>query len=320
MRDGIEIAHIVKQYRVPAVVPWRRPAATRALADVSFACPAGAVTCLLGPNGAGKTTLLKILAGLIAPDAGTVALRGETFADVPPRLRAAIGFATSNERSFYARLTGRRNLDFFAALHGMRGAARRDRVAAALAELELGDAADTPFRLYSAGMKQKLILARALLGAPEFLILDEPTVHLDALARARVRQLLRARCAAPERATVLLATHDLGEAEELADRLVVLHEGRVLAAGPPEALRALLHRAPRVEFRFAHAPRPGWEEGLGQRIEGDGLTVLLEVPDAAEIPLLVEAAVAAGGKLIGVRPVEPALLDVFAGLTGGRSP
>ncbi len=318
MRDGIEIAHIVKTYRVPAVVPWRGPAAARALADVSFACPAGAVTCLLGPNGAGKTTLLKILAGLIAPDAGTVTLRGETFADVPARLRAAIGFATSNERSCYARLTGRQNLDFFAALHGMRGAARRGRVAAALDELELADAADTPFRLYSAGMKQKLILARALLGAPELLILDEPAVHLDALSRVRVRRLVRARCAAG--ATALLATHDLAEAEELADRLVVLHEGRVLAAGPPAELRALLRRAPRVELRFAREPRPGWEEGLGRRIEGGGAAVTLEVRDIADIPRLVEAAVAAGGKLLGVRPVEPALLDVFAGLTGGRSP
>ncbi len=320
MDSGVTVAHIAKTYRVPAVVPWRRARTVRALAGVSFQSPARAVTCILGPNGAGKTTLLKILAGLIAPDTGTIAMFGEGLGDVPARLRARIGFANANERSFYARLTGRQNLEFFGALHGLGRAARRTRIDAVLADVELAAAADMPFRLYSAGMKQKLILARALLGAPELLILDEPTTHLDALARVRMRGLIRACCAGERGATVLLATHDLAEAEELADRIVFLNEGAVLAEGPPGALRALLLRAPRVELSFARAPCAGWEHGHGRRIAGDDLRPTLELRDVADIPRLVAAAVAAGGEVLGVARQEPALLEVFADLASKGAP
>ncbi len=141
-----------------------------------------------------------------------------------------IGLASGDERSFYWRLTGRQNLEFFAAFQGLRPCAARDRIEELREQIGL-EALDRRFGVYSTGMKHRLAIARALLCQPQILLLDEPTRSLDPLLAAAVRRLIRETLVARMRCTVVLATHNLAEAEELCDRIAVLHEGRLVACG-----------------------------------------------------------------------------------------
>jgi ABC-2 type transport system ATP-binding protein len=325
---AIAVAHLSKTYRVPSLLPWRPGSRTEALRDVSFQCPMGKITCLLGPNGSGKTTIIKILAGLVEADGGEAIVAGTSLrtangpAASPPRAArgtAAIGLAASGERSFYWRLTGRQNLDFFASLHGLRGATRAGRVAAALGLAGLEERADTPVRMYSTGMLQKLILARALLGESGILLLDEPTTHLDHGARVSVHRLIREELLGRRAMSVLLCTNDLREAEDLADSLVLLQRGVVLAEGPLETLRGGLGNRLELVMSFDLLPGPGWGEGLGitiRREQEDTLTCA--IPARALVPDIVAAAVRGGGRMTGCACREPSLSDVFEAMTGDR--
>lgn len=209
--------------------PWRRGEPIRALDDVSMAIEPGEVFCLMGSNGAGKTTLLKILTGLLLPTSGTVFINGQDAARIGARLRSQVGFASSDRPGFYDQLTGRQNLAFFAALYGLstRQAARR---IGELTELLQITAPDQPYQACSAGMKQRLLLARALLHEPPIVLLDEPTKSLDPLWAETLRALLRDRFARSGK-TVLLTTHSAEEAEACGGRIAVLRRGGLKACG-----------------------------------------------------------------------------------------
>ncbi|HDY87619.1 MAG TPA: ABC transporter ATP-binding protein [bacterium] len=320
MTDAITIKNISKIYRVPSIIPWRRPRVVEALQDVSFSCPKNQISCLLGPNGAGKTTIIKILAGLVLPDAGDAIILGIHFSKVTNRFRTKIGLATSNERSFYWRLTGYQNLDFYAALYGFSRREKRDRVFELLSEVDLVEQADKPFRQYSAGMKQKLILARALLGNPEILLLDEPTVHLDPLAQRVIHKLIRERFVEKRKTTVLFCTHDLTEAQELADNLIFLNDGKIYAEGSLSSLRSDLHSRPRLILEFARLPQTGWEKGLPVILRGQEKERLeVEVLEPSDIPSIIEAAVSANGRLISCHSYKESLSELFTRFTGKQT-
>jgi ABC-2 type transport system ATP-binding protein len=209
---------------------------TLALQAVSLEVSAGSIVGLLGPNGAGKTTLLKILAGLILPTAGTARVGGwDTRAD-ERKVKGALGLMTSDERSFYWRLTGRQNLRFFGSLHGLHGRTLEERIRYLLHRLELEEPADKPFGDYSSGMKQRLAMARALLHDPPVLLLDEPTRSLDPISAKHLRRFIADELHGREGKALLLATHNLPEAEQLCERVAVLSGGRILAAGRAEEL------------------------------------------------------------------------------------
>ncbi len=214
----------------PALFNWigrERMGETRALDDVSLSAAAGRVLVLLGPNGSGKTTLLKLISTMLLPDAGRVLVGGaDTIADAGA-VRRQVGFAVATERSFFARLTGRENLDFFAALEGVPRAVRPERVQSALSATELGDAADTLVMKFSSGMYQKLGIARALLKHPSVLLLDEPSRSLDPGATSRLWELVTR--AAGEGAAVIVTTHHFEEAAAVGHEVIVLHRGRVAA-------------------------------------------------------------------------------------------
>ena len=198
-----------------------------ALDGLDLEVDAGEIVALLGPNGAGKSTFLRVLGTLVLPDAGTVEVCGVDALAQPTQARRRLGLMVGDERSLYWRLSGRANLEFFAALHGM----RRRRAAARAAELldlvGLTKAADRPVGTYSSGMRMRVSLARSMIAAPPLLLLDEPTGNLDPLAASRFRDLLTA--LARERGTaVLMATHDLHEAVAVADRVAVLAAGRIV--------------------------------------------------------------------------------------------
>ena len=223
---------------------------------------------------------------------------------------------TCKIRSFYWRLTGRQNLDFFASLYGWSGRAKITRISEVLSSLGLKEEADKPFRLYSAGMKQKLLLARAMLSRPEILLLDEPTVHLDPTAKRSFHRLIREHLIGMVQATVLLCTHDLAEAEELANHMILLNEGRVLAEGSLSTLRGMVRPKLRFIMEFSRLPRQGWAEGLPLVLElQDNGRLVIRVQDESAISKIVSASISGGGRIRNFRIHEESLADVFTRLT-----
>ena len=211
---------------IAAVGLRKRFASVSALDGVSLDIRRGEVVALLGPNGAGKSTLLRILGTTLLPDSGSATVAGVDAIADPQQARLRLGLMIGDERSFYWRLSGRRNLAFFAALHGIRSREAAARVTELLAAVGLDAAADQRVLGYSSGMRARLSLARALLGDPPVLLLDEPTRNLDPLAAAGFRETAT-RLATDRQAAILFATHDLHEAVAISARVIVLSEGRV---------------------------------------------------------------------------------------------
>ena len=202
---------------------FTRPPVT-ALHDVVLIVQPGELLGLAGPNGAGKSTLLRLVGGLLLPETGTVRVFG-----APPS-QPTVGFTVSGDRSHLWRLSGLENLRFFAALHGLAGAARDERIARVLTIVELDSAAaERPVREYSTGMRQRLSLARGLLGEPRVLLLDEPTRGLDPAGAERFGAFVRDELVGAQGLTVLLATHSDRVMRELCTRVVTLEAGRLSA-------------------------------------------------------------------------------------------
>ncbi len=198
---------------------------THAVREASFCVAAGEVICLLGENGAGKSTLMKCLAGLVTPTTGRARVAGHDVGAGGAALRRDAAYLGGDPRSFSWRLSGQKNLEFFAALYGF---ARPDAPGVARALLErvgLAEAVDKRVSDYSTGMRQRLQVARALLGAPKVLLLDEPAAGLDPRGAAWLRQTVREHCAAGGAA--IYATHVAAEAHAVATRAIVLASGRV---------------------------------------------------------------------------------------------
>jgi ABC transporter DrrB family efflux protein len=205
-----------------------------ALDDVSITVRPGEVLGLLGPNGAGKTTLVRILATLLRPDRGRVVLGGHDVADDPASVRSLIGLA-GQLAAVDELLTGRENLALVGRLYGLRGAERRERTEEVLEQVDLVDVADRRVGTYSGGMRRRLDLAATLVGCPAVLLLDEPTTGLDPRSRADVWHHVRELATAGT--TVVLTSQHMDEVEHLADRVVVLDRGRVIAGGTPDQLK-----------------------------------------------------------------------------------
>ena len=208
----------------------------QALRGVDLRIEPGQFFGLFGPNGAGKTTLIRILATLIRPTSGTAQVHGFDVVRQAAQVRAHIGLVFSNENTFYGRLTGRQNLEFFAALQNLPRRAARRRAAELLEFFSLTPAAQVPFQTYSTGMRQKLNVARALLHNPPVLFLDEPTKGMDVLSAENLRSLLRMELVERQHRTVMLTTHDLEEMETLCDQVGILDHGQLRAVGAPADL------------------------------------------------------------------------------------
>lgn len=210
-----------------------------ALVDVSLTVRRGEFFGFLGRNGAGKTTLFKILATLVLPDEGTVQVGGDDVVERPGAVRRRLVPVIPYERSLYWRLSARENLRLYATLQGFRDHGARRRVERTLEVVGLGHVGDRPVGLFSSGMKQRLLIARALLSDPEVLLLDEPTRSLDPVTARDLRRFLREEINGGRGCTVLLATHDADEVRELCDRVGILDEGRLLATGVTGELLSL---------------------------------------------------------------------------------
>jgi len=290
-----------------------------AVDNVTFSVQGGEVFGLLGPNGAGKTTTLRMLGGLIAPSAGTVAIGGRPFTPATAAaLRARIGFLTETP-GLWDNLTVEDNLLVYARLFGV---ARPDLAASRVLGLfELLDRRDDRVALLSKGMKQKLALARALVHEPDVVLLDEPTANLDPKTSRAVRDLLldlRSRGRA-----VVISTHNVSEVERLADRVALISTS-LIAIGEPAALRReVFGRRLRVRLARAFPPpaqlaaaarRAG---GHDVRIDGLDLSMVLEDPHAAT-PGVVRALVDGGAEIREVFDELASLEDVYMKLMAGK--
>ena len=200
----------------------------------------GEVFGLLGPNGAGKTTLIKILCTLIFPSTGTAKVNGYDVLKESRKVRESIGYVTTDERSFYWRLTGRQNLEFFANLHNYYSKKAQNRVSELLSIVNLEMRADDPFLSYSAGMKQRLAIARGLINDPKVLFMDEPTRSLDPKAAQDARDFIHDYIVSEQEKTIFLSTHNLDEAEQLCNRIAILDEGKIKVSGTPRELKSSL--------------------------------------------------------------------------------
>jgi ABC-2 type transport system ATP-binding protein len=238
---AVRIERLTKRFKVRRPIRdilARRgsPQFVTALQDVSISVPRGAMYGLLGANGAGKSTLMRILATLVLPDEGRALVEGVDAVGEPRHVRRLVASATGDERSLNWRLSVRQNLELYAALYGVAQRNIAAHVRDVLAAVGLAAAERRPVGQLSSGMKQRVLIARALLPDPRVLLLDEPTRSLDPVSAQLLRTFLRDEVLAKRECTVLLATHNSEEAFETCDELLILHEGRVVETGTSVAL------------------------------------------------------------------------------------
>jgi ABC-2 type transport system ATP-binding protein len=217
--------------------PFSRPRTT-VISGINIDVREGELFGILGLNGAGKTTLLKILATLIVPDSGSAVVGGYDVTADGQAVREIAAMVTAEERSLNWRLSGLENLRLFAGLHRMTKRETTTRIGDALTAVGLSDVGNKLAGSYSSGMRQRLILARALLSCPRVLLMDEPTRSLDPVAAHEFRRMLREDIVERGGATVILATHNAEEAFTYCDRVAVIHHGRIAALGSGRELAA----------------------------------------------------------------------------------
>ena len=295
---------------------------TRALAGVSFSAPPGSVLGLLGPNGAGKTTAVRILTTLARPDAGRARVAGIDVQAHPAAVRRQIG-AAAQDATLDGLLTGWLNLMLVGELSCMRTGQARSRAAELLELFELADAADRVVKGYSGGMRRRLDLAASLLTQPPVLFLDEPTTGLDPVSRQRVWEVIRDLIGSG--VTLLLTTQYLDEADALADRIVVVDHGQVIADGTPRELKER-SRSAHVEVTLAE-PGPEAERVIEPLVGGrvsvsaDGLRLGAAVDSAPGLATALVRALDQAGMLVdNIEVRQPSLDDVFFALTGAHIP
>lgn len=321
---GIELEHLTKVY--PGRVDGDG-APLPSVDDVSLSVPHGEVFGLLGPNGAGKSTTIRMIATLLAPTSGTVRVHGLDVTRRQREVRALLGVALGGERSVYWKLTGRQNLEYFMSLHGRSRRRSRAAIARVLEDVGLGERADDHVEDYSTGMRQRLVIARALLNDPQVLLLDEPASGLDPRAAEDLHDQVRRLRA--EGHTIVLTTHDMIEADALADRIAVVDGGRVVAQGRPLDLKRSLSvgQVMRAHVRFdsaaavsGFAAAIGPEGAVGE--PSDSLTVEVAVSGGMDedlLPRLVAVASQHGGVVVRVDNELAGLKDVFLSVVGRRS-
>jgi ABC-2 type transport system ATP-binding protein len=296
----------------------KRFGSTLALDGVDLEVPAGMILGVLGPNGAGKSTAVRILTTLVIPDAGTARVAGQDVVTQAAAVQRSIG-VTAQDATVDGLLTGRQNLVMIGRLGGLRRADAGRRAEELLSQFDLTDAADRLLKTYSGGMRRRLDLAAGLVTHPPVLFLDEPTTGLDPTSRARMWDVIRNLVA--EGTTILLTTQYLDEADELADQIVVIDHGRVIANGTAGELKSQVGGA-RLEVTL-NEPHPAATAAVGGFASGavhisrDGRRLRAPVVSGAGLATMVVRALDEAGVTVDdVEVHQPSLDDVFFALTG----
>jgi ABC-2 type transport system ATP-binding protein len=331
MSAAISIQNVSKTYPVPLagarrLLRMKATAPVEALNGATLEVGAGEVFGLIGLNGAGKTTLAKIIATLVQPTEGSVNVRGFDSVREESRVRAQVGLASAEERSFYWRLTVEQNLVFFARLYGLGARDGARRIEELLELFELTPSRRRRFGELSTGNKQRMAVARAMLNSPPVLLLDEPPRSLDPLAAATMRGLIGSLARGPRPVTILLTSHNLAEVEELCERVAVISRGRIRAVDEPHTLRAAHRNRERVRLNLrgvtheralellrAALARP--EESTqfaAERLENEAVAVDFE-REAGDDTLdrVLRALVEGGARVVSCETERGTLLDVL---------
>ena len=235
-----------------------------AVRDVSLRVKAGGVLALLGPNGAGKTTTVRMLSGILVPTSGRAQIAGLDVVTRAAEIRSRVG-VLSELPGLYLRSTAREYLDFFGSVYGLSKADRRARLIDLMTQFEMSDVLDRRLNEFSKGMKQKLALIRTMLHDPEVLLLDEPTSAMDPQSARLVHDALL-QLHVQHRRSIVLCTHNLVEAEMMADHIAIIRRGHIVAEGSPDELKAQLLGKPLMEVRFAE-PLNGTLSALRERLD-----------------------------------------------------
>src|SRR5262245_56140106 len=285
----------------------------------------GEIFGLLGPNGAGKSTTIRMLCTLLEPTSGTARVNSFDVVKQANEVRRSLGTVLAGERSIYWKLTGRENLEYFAALYHIPPATAKKRVEELIERMELKDRANELVEKYSTGMRQRVAIAKALLARPPILLLDEPTLGLDPQAARNLRELIAQ--LKQEGHTILLTTHYMEEADQLSDRIGIIDTGKVIALDTPEGLKRRIDQKEVIRLEVT-----GWQEYIGEKLralsevsnlvarkqaEADLWEVNLQSNNSrAVLPKLVESIGQNGTRLVNMNIVKPSLEDVFIHLTG----
>jgi ABC-2 type transport system ATP-binding protein len=283
----------------------------------------GEVFGFLGPNGAGKTTAINMMVGLLKPDCGEVMVLGQTMDKADPGLRTRIGVCPQ-ETVLWERLTCYEQLQFIGRMYGLTAPVARERSERLLLDLGLEGKGSRLARTLSGGMRRRLNLAMALVHDPDIVVLDEPEAGLDPQSRVRVREYIRSLARAK---TVILTTHNMDEADRVADRVAIIDHGKLLVLDTPEGLKARVGAGDVIEIQIENQPLPDEEtitERLSMRIGAqclgiEGRLLRLRSQNALRVlPAILENLDSVGLQAGEVRIRENTLEDVFIQLTGKR--
>jgi ABC-2 type transport system ATP-binding protein len=292
-----------------------------AVDDISFNVGQGEVVGFLGPNAAGKTTTMRIIAGCLAPTRGEVRVAGHDMVSDSLQGRRLIGYLPELV-PIYGEMTTRAYLEFAARLRGIDKPQAKRRVDAVIAKCRLEEYADTLLAKLSKGFRQRVGLAQAIVHDPRVLILDEPTVGIDPIQVVQTRELIRE---LGREHTVLLSTHILSEVAAICERVIVIHQGKIVAGDRIENLASILKGGRRIRLQVQ-----GPEESIASRLRAIGGVrgVAFEAPchvvecepDRDPRAEIAEAVLAGGWKLLGMESMEMSLEDIFLELTGEKDP
>ncbi len=301
-----------------------------ALRGVSFTIRRGEIFGLLGPNGAGKTTTIKILSTLLLPDSGDAYVNGYHVVREARKVREQLGVMLYIEKGLYRRLTGRENLEYYAALQHIPPSDAKRRVERLLELVEMTEHADKLVDEYSLGMKARISFARALITDAPILFLDEPTLGLDPASARKIRDVIR-ELSRREGKTILLTTHNMWEADALADRIAIIDQGRILTIGSPMELKAAVSKGDVLQIEVMGAyngvikkigsiggvryVKLDSEEPAAQRAV---VRVGLDGSARDHLPTIVDVLVRGGARVRNISVLAPSLEDVFIELTSRR--
>lgn len=342
---AVQVIDLTKQYNIRvrritsaiefrsflSVLKGKEERTILALDKVNFTIGQGKVFGLLGPNGAGKTTLIKILSTLVLPDSGKAIVLGNDVVKQPRRVLKSLQAVLAEGWGFERRLSGRQNLEFYATLYGIPSEVAKRRIDELLEFCLLTDAADEMFQKYSTGMTRKLLVGRALLTDASVLLFDEPTSGLDPASAADFRGFLKNVLVRESGKTLIWATHNLMEAQQVCDTIGVLNRGRIVADGTPSEIRGAIAEKVNMTIVLSGNEMASQTEALERISHINGVTqidlkrdlittnIQLEMEATRDVDYgkIFETLSSLGLKIVGIEASQPSLEEAFIRLTRG---
>jgi ABC-2 type transport system ATP-binding protein len=323
--NPVEVNGLSKTFETKEGPLFRKvPRTVVAVDGISFSVPKGEIFGLLGPNGAGKTTTIKMLCTLVTPTSGDAYVAGFSLAKEQQNVRANLGVMLTGERTLYWKLTGRENLEYFAALYHMDPDYTRKRIEELLALVGLSEREGTLVENYSTGMRIRLSFAKALLNEAPVLLFDEPTASLDPQSSRLIRDIIRELKQAGH--AIILTTHNMEEADMLSDRVAIIDHGKIVSLGPPSELKQKVKSNDIIEIEvrnlsedignalesFSEVTKAAYSTEAGEK----GLLRIHAEKGKEVLPKILEFLVRKQATITKVTFIEPTLEDVFIAQTG----